>query len=67
MINTAAPLEKMSRDLRPVLRRLRQSLTVMVEGRKVSDNWISLIEASGIDCQGAGNHNGNDGSGSAIE
>ena len=51
MLDAATPLEKISRDLRPVVRRLRQALTVMVEGRVVSDNWMSLIEAAGIDCR----------------
>ena len=51
MVDAAAPLEKISRDLRPVVRRLRQGLTVMVEGRKVSDNWVSLVDESGIDCR----------------
>ena len=50
MINTIEPIERMSRDLRPVLRRLRKGLTVMVEGRDVSDSWVDLIESSGIDC-----------------
>lgn len=50
-VDAIAPVEKMSRDLRPVLRRLRQGLTIMVEAREVSDSWIGLIEASGIDCQ----------------
>jgi len=51
MIDAIAPMEKMSRDLRPVLRRLRQGLTTMVEGMKVADGWVDLIEASGVDCQ----------------
>lgn len=51
MINAIVPLEKMSRDLRPVLRRLRQGLTVLSEARVVTDSWISLIDASEIDCQ----------------
>ncbi len=50
MIDAIAPLEKMSRDLRPVLRRLRQGLTAMVEAREVSDEWVQLIDATGIDC-----------------
>jgi DNA repair ATPase RecN len=53
MINTIAPLEKMSRDLRPVLRRLRQGLTAMVEAREVSDEWVQLVEATGIACDDA--------------
>lgn len=50
-IDAIAPVEKMSRDLRPRLRRLRQGLTIMIEARELTDNWVSLIEASGIDCQ----------------
>jgi hypothetical protein len=53
MIDSSAPLEKMSRDLRPVLRRLRQGLTIMVESRSVSDAWVHLIESSGIVCESA--------------
>lgn len=52
MINTIAPIEKMSRDLRPVLRRLRQGLTILVEAGKVTDEWVQLIEASGVVCNG---------------
>ena len=50
MLKSIAPLEKMSRNLRPVLRRLRQALTIMAESSGVSDNWIDLIDAAGIDC-----------------
>ena len=49
MINAIAPAEKMSRDLRPVLRKLRQGLTVLAEARVVTDSWISLIDSSEID------------------
>lgn len=51
MIDAIAPLEKMSRDLRPVLRRVRQGLTTMVEGREVSDEWLKLIDKSGLTCE----------------
>ncbi len=50
MVDTIGPLEKMSRDLRPVLRRLRQGLTTMVEAREVTDEWVYLIDGSGINC-----------------
>jgi len=50
MIDAIAPVEKISRDLRPVLRRLRQGLTMMVEAREVSDEWVQLIDSSGIEC-----------------
>jgi hypothetical protein len=51
MIDSSVPLEKMARDLRPVLRRLRQGLTIMVESRSISDNWVQMIESSGIVCE----------------
>ena len=44
------PIERMSRDLRPVLRRLRKGLTVMVEAREVTDAWVDLVDNSGVDC-----------------
>jgi hypothetical protein len=53
MIDAMTPLEKLSRDLRPALRRLRQGLTTMVEAREVSDEWIQLIDASGVECENA--------------
>jgi hypothetical protein len=51
LVDAIAPIEKMSRDLRPVLRRLRQGLTTMVEAREVSDEWVQLIDGSGIACE----------------
>ena len=51
MIDTFAPIEKMSRDLRPKLRRLRQALTTFLETIEVTDRWVSLIEASDVDCR----------------
>jgi hypothetical protein len=40
MVKSIEPIENMSRDLRPVLRRLRNGLTAMLEAREVSDEWI---------------------------
>ena len=54
MTDATKPLEALSRDLRPPLRRLRQGLTIMIEARKVTDDWIRLIDATGIACGGAG-------------
>jgi hypothetical protein len=54
MSKASEPLEKMSRDLRPVIRRLRQGLTILVESGNVMDEWVQLIESSGITCEGAG-------------
>lgn len=50
MVEAISPIEKLSRDLRPALRRLRQGLTVMIEGREVTDEWVRLIESTGLDC-----------------
>jgi hypothetical protein len=52
MIEAIPPIEKTSRDLRPVLRRLRSSLVAMVEAKDVTDSWVGLIEGSGVDCRG---------------
>lgn len=52
MIDTIAPIEKMSRDLRPALRRMRQGLTIMLEAREVTEEWVRLIETSGVECPG---------------
>jgi hypothetical protein len=51
MIDAIEPLEKMSRDLRPGLRKLRQGLTIMVESRGVSDEWVRLIDSTGVICE----------------
>jgi hypothetical protein len=50
MIDAISPVETMSRDLREPLRRLRQGLTLMVEAREVTDEWVDLIEGTGINC-----------------
>lgn len=39
MLEKAAPLEKMSRDLRRPLNRLRQSLSSLIEGREIINSW----------------------------
>lgn len=52
MIDAISPVEAMSRDLRDPLRRLRQGPTLMVEAREVTDEWVELIEGTGIDCDG---------------
>jgi len=52
MIDTISLVEAMSRDLRDPFRRLRQGLTLMVEAREVADEWVELIEDTGIDFDG---------------
>ncbi len=50
MIDAISPLESISRDLRDPLRRLRQGLTLMVEAREVTDEWVEMIEGTDMDC-----------------
>ncbi|MCS6568137.1 toll/interleukin-1 receptor domain-containing protein [Curtobacterium flaccumfaciens pv. flaccumfaciens] len=50
MVESAAPLEGLSKDLRAPLRDMRQGVTAMVEGREVMRKWLTLIDESGIDC-----------------
>jgi hypothetical protein len=50
LVHTLTPLESTSRVLRPVLRRLRAGLTVLVEGRDITDAWARLVADSGIPC-----------------
>jgi hypothetical protein len=51
LITAVAPAEKMSRDLRPILRRLREALTRMVEAGEVMDEWVQLVDGSGVACE----------------
>lgn len=50
MIDVLAPVEKLSRDLRPTLRRLRDGLVVLLEGQEVVTEWVRLIEQSNVNC-----------------
>lgn len=50
MVGILFNLQNLSRDLRPVLRRLSRGLTAMVEAREVTDEWVMLIERSGVEC-----------------
>ena len=50
MVDEISSLEGMSRDLRPPLRRLKQGLTLMLEAREVTDEWVRLMDETGIDC-----------------
>ena len=53
MIDSMRPIESMSRDLRPILRSLREGLTLMVEGRDVILQWVALMDDSSLDCVAA--------------
>ena len=56
MLTAAEPLERMSRDLRPVLRRLKQGLTILIESTGVTQEWVSLIDAIDITCEDSATH-----------
>lgn len=51
MVDAITPLEGMSRDLRPSLRNLRLGLTMMLEGRVVTNEWLELIDNSPLRCE----------------
>jgi hypothetical protein len=44
MVASIVPVENMSRDLRPSLRRLKKGLTLVTEGRKVIQEWVELMD-----------------------
>lgn len=50
MIRAIEPLEQLSRDLRPVMRRLKKALTIMIESTEVSKDWVELMDEIGINC-----------------
>lgn len=50
LIDSSRPLEPLSRDLRPPLRRLREGLTLLLEARDVTAEWVTMIDQTGIDC-----------------
>ena len=50
MIDQIGPLEAMSRDLRPIMRRLRQGLTLLLQGKTTINEWVTMIDGSGIEC-----------------
>ncbi len=51
LFNVYEGTAKISRELRPVIRRLQQGLTTMIDLKSLYDDWLALIEASGIDCE----------------
>jgi hypothetical protein len=51
IVGPSETLEKWSRDLRPVLRQLKQGVTILIEASGVCSEWIDLIDATGINCE----------------
>ena len=52
MIAALEPLEKLSRDIRPTSRKLRQGLTILIDSTGICKYWVDLIENAGINCEG---------------
>ena len=50
-IDVISTFESQSRDMRPVVRRLREGLTILIESSEVSKDWIDLIDGTGTDCE----------------
>ncbi|PPL14953.1 toll/interleukin-1 receptor domain-containing protein [Microterricola pindariensis] len=46
MGESAAHLEDMSREIRPVIREMRRGLTLVAEGREVIRQWTALIDST---------------------
>jgi len=44
LVETIASVENQSRNLRPVLRKLRRGFTVLLDGRDVINSWVSSVE-----------------------
>lgn len=44
MVTAIAPVESQSRNLRPVLRKLRRGLSVMLDGRDVINSWVGQVD-----------------------
>lgn len=42
LVGAIEPVERMSKDMRPPLRRLRRALTSMVEARAITDSWLDV-------------------------
>jgi hypothetical protein len=44
MVASITPVENQSRNLRPVLRKLRRGFVVLVDGRDVINGWVSSVD-----------------------
>ncbi len=50
LIKAVSPFEKQSRDMRPVVRRFKEGLTILIESSSMSNDWVELIDETGINC-----------------
>lgn len=49
LIDSIRPLENISKDLRPPIRKLMDTLTAMYEVQGITNNWITMMDNTGID------------------
>jgi hypothetical protein len=49
-IDSLGSLENISRDLRPVIRKLKLALTIFCNSEKIIKEWVGLINSSEINC-----------------
>ncbi len=47
LVRDIEPVENMSKDVRPPLRRLRGALTSLADARAITDSWVTLVESRG--------------------
>ena len=50
LLASAGGLETLSREIRPVIRNMRQGLTLVLEGRQIMADWVSQIDVLNLDC-----------------
>ncbi|UOQ87974.1 toll/interleukin-1 receptor domain-containing protein [Agromyces endophyticus] len=50
MLENAAALESLSREIRPVIREMRQGVTLVLEAQQVMAGWVSLINNLDFGC-----------------
>lgn len=50
LMNKAESLIKLSRDLRPSLRKLQRACTILIESSSIIDEWANQVDFIGIDC-----------------
>ncbi|MEI3866498.1 toll/interleukin-1 receptor domain-containing protein [Microbacterium sp. CCNWLW134] len=53
MLENAAALESLSREIRPVIREMRQGVTLILEAQEVMAGWVSLIDNLDFGCSDA--------------
>lgn len=53
MVTMSESTETLSRDLRAPMRKLRRGLTAMTNAQSIMENWVVMMDVSGLDCPDA--------------